>query len=300
MHPAPAHQGRLWLIAGTGEGPPLAKALAAAGWRLRVSVVTDAAARAYAPAAGLELAVGAIGAGGDPATGVAADLAAARWAGDPFRWVVDASHPFASRISAGLAAACAAEGQPLLRLARPREPLGEAVALAGLADLAGRVRPGERLLLAIGARHLASAMAHSPGALHHCRLLPRPAALRQALAAGLAPQRIAPLHPGGQGKAGGQDQAGSQGQAGGAVEAALCRHWRIETVLCRRAGGPPERLWRRLSGAMGLRLLLLERPAEPGQVEALALPELLERLGVSPGGGPPAPAATPESGDPAG
>ncbi len=288
MHPAPAHQGRLWLIAGTGEGPPLAAALAAAGWRLRVSVVTDAAARAYAPTAGLELAVGAIGAGEDPAAGVAAGLAAARRAGDPFRWVVDASHPFASRISAGLAAACAAEEQPLLRLARPRQPLGDAMALAGLADLAGRVRPGERLLLAIGARHLASAVAHSPSALHHCRLLPRPAALRQALAAGLAPQRIAPLHPGG------------QGQAGGAVEAALCRHWRIETVLCRRAGGPPERLWRRLSAAMGLRLLLLERPAEPGQVEALALPQLLERLGVSPGGGPPAPAATPGSGDPAG
>lgn len=285
MHPTPLHQRRLWLIAGTGEGPLLAAALLAAGWRLRVSVVTAAAARAYPAREGLELVVGPIGARGDPALGVAASLAEARRGGDPFRWVVDASHPFASRISAALAAVCAAEGQPLLRLSRPQPPLAGAELLVGLEALEPHIRPDDRLLLAIGARHLASAVAHSPGAQHHCRLLPRPGALRLALAAGLAADRIAPLHP-----------AGEEG----AVEEALCRRWRITTVVCRRAGGPPERLWRRVCGSLGLRLLLLERPAEPGTGEALPLPRLLERLGISPGGAPPAPAATPASGAPAG
>jgi precorrin-6A/cobalt-precorrin-6A reductase len=285
MHTPPMHQRRLWLIAGTGEGPLLATALLAAGWRLRVSVVTAAAARAYPAAVGLELAVGPIGADGDPGTAVQDMLAAARQAGEPFAWVVDASHPFASRISAALATACTAEGQPLLRLSRPQEPLGAAEALPNLEALPQRIRPGERLLLAIGARHLASAVAHSPGALHHCRLLPRPGALRQGLAAGLAAERIAPLHPSGE---------------DAALEEALCRRWRIDTVLCRRAGGPPERLWRHICGSLGLRLLLLERPGEPESGEALPLPRLLERLGISPGAAPPAPAATRANGAPAG
>ena len=44
---APVGQDRLWLVAGTGEGPPLAAALLQRGWRVRVSVVTAAAVRAY-------------------------------------------------------------------------------------------------------------------------------------------------------------------------------------------------------------------------------------------------------------
>ena len=41
-------QGRIWLLSGTGEGPPLAAALLRAGWRVDVSVVTPSAARSYA------------------------------------------------------------------------------------------------------------------------------------------------------------------------------------------------------------------------------------------------------------
>ena len=41
-------QGRIWLLSGTGEGPPLAAALLRTGWRVGVSVVTPSAARRYA------------------------------------------------------------------------------------------------------------------------------------------------------------------------------------------------------------------------------------------------------------
>lgn len=56
--------GRIWLIAGTGEGPPLAQQLLAGGWRLKVSLVSRAASLAYGPHPHQELAVGAIGASG--------------------------------------------------------------------------------------------------------------------------------------------------------------------------------------------------------------------------------------------
>ena len=52
---------RLWLIAGTGEGPVLARALLAMGWRLRLSLVSDAAKRAYATQPHLEVVIGAVG-----------------------------------------------------------------------------------------------------------------------------------------------------------------------------------------------------------------------------------------------
>jgi hypothetical protein len=47
--PGPGQAPWLWLLAGTGEGPRLAAALLQAGWLVRVSVVSRAAARAYPP-----------------------------------------------------------------------------------------------------------------------------------------------------------------------------------------------------------------------------------------------------------
>lgn len=273
--PPPEVASRIWLLAGTGEGPPLASQLLARGWSVRVSVVSTAATRAYAPHPGLELGVGALGAGaasGDlaPEAAVLAELHAAAQRGRPFRWVIDASHPFAQRISAALALACAQAGQPLLRLERPLPAAPEATILPDLPSLAGIDLVGRRLLLAIGARRLAEAMAHAPRAVHHARLLPLPGALRQAMAAGLPAGRVACLRP-------------PAATATAAIEAALCRRWRIEAVLCRRSGGPSETHWRQISAALGLRLLLLERPREPRGVELLPLAALLERVGEAPG-----------------
>jgi precorrin-6A/cobalt-precorrin-6A reductase len=264
-HPWNQPQGdRLWLIAGTGEGPPLAETLLARGWRLQVSVVSRAAAGAYRPHPALDLRIGTIGAGATHASdaGVARELEQAQGLADPFRWVIDASHPFACRISASLARVCSAQGQPLLRLERPLLPLGEATLLPDLLALGEQVAGGERLLLAIGGRQLASVVEHSPQAVHHARLLPAAPGLQQAMAAGLAPERVACLRPGGNGE----------------LERALCRRWGISSVLCRRSGGVSEGLWHGISASLGLRLLLIDRPPEPQGSERLALEALLRRL----------------------
>ncbi|MFN9636626.1 MAG: precorrin-6A/cobalt-precorrin-6A reductase [Synechococcaceae cyanobacterium] len=275
------------MVAGTGEGPPLAARLLERGWYVRVSVVSGTATRAYPSHPALEMQVGALGGAGaetgEAARAVQAQLRAAASQGRPCRWLIDASHPFALRISAALAEACRIEAQPLLRLLRPAADASDTVVapssaganapkvLADLADLARQPLADRRLLLAIGARRLAEAMAHCPGAIHHARLLPTPAALRQAMAAGIAPERVACLRP------------PAAADAAAAVEAALCRRWRIETVLCRRSGGPSERHWRRISAELGLGLLLLDRPQEPAGVPALELEALLELVGA-PGG----------------
>ena len=303
MHGPAFHQGapglppRLWMVAGTGEGPRLAAALLGRGWRLRVSVVTEAATGAYAPHPHLELVAGAIAGDG----GVAEILARAAAAAQPFRWLIDASHPFASEISASLARVCGAAAQPLLRLERPRLAGPGVHSIAGLTGLRGLCREGERVLLAIGGRHLATAVACLPGALLHCRILPGAPALRQAMAAGLAPARVACLRP------------GVDGAADPLIERALCQQWGIDTVICRSSGAAPEIHWHRIGAELGLRLLLLERPAVPDSVEGLSFEALLERVGkpareapqagggpLSPGAWPPAPAGSPGDGGRAG
>lgn len=270
MHDTGLHQRRgdhLWLIAGTGEGPRLAGALLARGWRLRVSLVGAAAARRYPEREDLVVEIGALA--GEAA--IRERLERARDAGTPFAWVVDATHPFARVISADLSTACRRHGQPLLRLCRPDLPPGRAVLLEDLAALADLDLGAERLLLAIGARRLGEALLHSNAKRHFARLLPNPAALRLARAAGLQDDQLACLHPG-----------ASAPLPDGALERALCRQWGITTVLARQSGGAPEALWHRVAEQERLRLLLLRRPPEPQGSDTLPLAELLEKLGSPP------------------
>lgn len=259
MHQAGQHQGcrRLWLVAGTGEGPELAEQLLALGWLVTVSVVSAPAALAYRAHPALTLRVGALG--GEAA--VMVELASAAASGSPYAVVVDASHPFACQVSRQLVAGCARRGQRLLRLQRPTLE-GPATLLPTLEDLQAIPLAGQRLLLAIGARQLAAAVALSPGARHHARLLPSAASLQQAMAAGLGAERVACLRPG----------------SALEVERALVRRWRITVVLARQSGGPTEQLWRRICHSNGPSLLLLRRPAEPAGVESLTAAELLARL----------------------
>ena len=89
-----------------------------------------------------------------------------------------------ARISADLEAACAAAGQPLLRLERPGltgpEPRRGVVQLEAVEQLARQPLAGERLLLAIGSRGLAEALRHSQAAAHYARILDNPRSLQLA------------------------------------------------------------------------------------------------------------------------
>jgi len=269
MHDPEMHQvlPRLWLFAGTGEGPPLAERLLAMGWRVRLSLVSPCAERAYGHHPRLEVRIGAVG--GAQALGIALDQA--RAAGDPFALVVDATHPFAQTISADLAAACSHHHQPLLRLHRPGPqalpaPHAQITLLPRLEGLAGLGLTGAKLLLAIGHRQLAQAITLTPGAEHHARLLPNPLGLRVAMAAGLAPERVACLQPTPPGRPWSQS-----------VEAALLRRWKISAILARESGSGTEACWRSLASQLQLQLILVQRPSPPTGGMDLELEALLEQ-----------------------
>jgi precorrin-6A/cobalt-precorrin-6A reductase len=252
------------------------------GWHVKLSLVSAVAGRAYAAHPHLAISIGAIG----TAAAITAGLDRAQAIGEPFQVVVDATHPFACQISADLAAACLGRSQPLLRLRRERFGFehGEAARgrasqearqgqsaqlLKGLESLSTLNLQQEKLLLAIGHRQLARAVELTPGAVHHARLLPHATSLQQAMAAGLAPNRVACLRPG----------AGSGGPSFAAsIEEALVRQWGITTVLARQSGGVTEACWRDVAQRLSLTLLLLQRPTEPEGVEALGQADLLNQL----------------------
>jgi precorrin-6A/cobalt-precorrin-6A reductase len=253
--------GRIWLLSGTGEGPRLAAALLQLGWFVEASVVTPAAARAYD---GLKLHHLHIG----PLQGQEAIRALLK-DGRTYQWVIDATHPFAVQVSADLATACAACGQPLLRLERPLEHGGQVDHLESSDALKGIDLSGRHLLLAVGGRHLGRLhrVAVDAGAEVFARCLPSAAGVRAALSAGLPTDHLAVLQP-------------LTGAFPGAIERALCRRWQITDVLCRQSGGITERLWRQLSEALGLRLLLLDRPRPVLSVETVeSEAAVLERIG---------------------
>ena len=253
-------QRRVLLLAGTGEGPRLVRELSRRDWRVRVSVVTPSAAKAFAGLPLEGISVGAL-------QGVGGITAALRQAG-PFAWVVDATHPFASEISQSLVNACAAVDQPLLRYERRLDPLGAASLVADAEALASQSLQGQRLLLAIGGRHLPAiaAAVRRAGATPYGRALPSPDGLRAALRAGLPLDHLAVVRP-------------LQGEVQGAIERGLCRRWGIDVVLCRQSGGVTERLWHELTTELDLSLVLLRRPAPPvGMTCVDDVGTLLQRL----------------------
>ena len=87
------------------------------------------------------------------------DGLAAHLAGNGIRAVVDATHPFADRISANAAAACARTGVPLLVLTRKPWTPGEGDRWIGVPDMAAAaeaLRPlGDSIFLTIGRQEVA-------------------------------------------------------------------------------------------------------------------------------------------------
>lgn len=137
------------LLGGTAEARELAALLVASGVPLVTSLAGDVA-EPRRP-------VGTVRIGGfGGADGLAAHLRA-----HDTTAVVDATHPFAERITANAAAACAATGVALLRLSRPGwAGRPEAAGWQWVDDLDGARRAAERLgarvFLAIGRQGLAA------------------------------------------------------------------------------------------------------------------------------------------------
>ncbi len=236
----------LWLLSGTGDGPPLVKALILKGWKVSVSVVSAQAALSYSQLPVHSLSVGAL----EGIEAIKSFLEKAKALHDGFQWIIDATHPFAKVISSNLKTVCLDLGQPLIRFERSCKTLEEAILIQSHKDLKGFDLRGKKLLLALGARHLVEAVhcSNQSGAIVFARVLPTVQGLGRALSSDLPEDHIGVLKP-------------STGEFPGNHEAALCRKWGITGVVARQSGGSSQQLWQRITHEQGLDLWLIARPA---------------------------------------
>ncbi len=182
-------QKTILLLSGTSEGPILARALADAGFLVRATVTRqEACANLFGtlpPGVAVEV------------RGFTEESLAEFLRCKEVDLVLDATHPFAVRITRIAHGVCAALCFPYLRYERPDWPAPAGTHLVdSFAEAAIRLPDlGARALLTIGAKQLKHfANLHERMTLF-ARILPSPLSLEQALRAGFTAQKVLCLRP---------------------------------------------------------------------------------------------------------
>jgi len=233
---------RLLILGGTGEAATLARE-AHGRFGARLHVVTSLAGRTREPAAlAGETRIGGFG---------GAVALAEYLRGEAIDLVVDATHPFAAKISAAARIACEAADVPRLVLARPvwRPQAGDRWIEAADAVAAAALVPefGTRVFLTVGRRDLA-AFAGLPG----CRFLIRLVEL---------PPEPPPFRPGS------FELVIARGPFTADAERALMSRHGIDVVVAKASGGAATEAKLIAARELNRPVIMLRRPpAEPGQV----------------------------------
>lgn len=233
---------RILILGGTGEARDLAAALVAAG----TDVLSSLAGRVRDP----RLPTGPVRIGGfGGADGLAAFLRA-----EGITAIVDATHPFASGITANAVWAATAEGVPLLVLRRPGwdpDPSWCVVSDIGEAATAVRDWPGEAVFLTTGRRDLA-AFAGDGGHSFLVRTVDPPD--------GPAPERMTLIL--------------DRGPYTVEGETALMREHGIGLLVTKNSGGPMTAAKLQAARGLGVRVVMVARPPLPdGAVAVATVPE---------------------------
>lgn len=173
--------------------------------------------------------------------------------------VIDATHPFAARMSRNAIAACAETGVKLAALTRPAwapQPGDDWQVVpdipAAVAALAG---PARRVFLAVGRMHLAE-FAAQPQHHYLCRLVDAPGEMPLPRA----------------------EVVVSRGPFTLDGDLALMRAHRTELVVSKNAGGAGARAKIDAARALGLPVLMIDRPALPGRAEFHEVARVLDWL----------------------
>ena len=235
----------IWILSGTGDGPPIVKGLIAKGYEVSVSVVSSQASLAYSQMPLKNLWVGAL----DGESAIRAVLENAYSTHGGFNAVVDATHPFAQEISSNLTMVCGEMNQFLLRFERSCKTIPKAILISNLDDLLKFDLKDQKVLFAIGSRLLPKALdiAHKSGASGFARVLPTTEGLLAGLSSDLPQSNLAVVMP-------------SKGDDKAEIESALCRRWGITGIVARQSGGLTQSLWQDIAQIYDLDLWLIARP----------------------------------------
>lgn len=229
------------LLSGTSEGRVLGARLRAEGLPFVASVTTPEARRLFADI--------------DPAP----EVLVTRFSGDAFatflrerqvRAILDATHPFAQRVSEKAIQAAAQADIPYVRYERPASSFsgdsGDIIMVPTMEDAAKVcLAHGSRIFLTTGVKTLHTFREVIARKLVMVRILPTVASLSQALEAGLPPAQILAL----------------RGPFSQALERALLREYRIDLLVTKdsgTAGGLDTKL--QAAAALHVPAVVIDRP----------------------------------------
>ena len=239
---------RVLLLGGTTEASKLARALDSDG----IETVFSYAGRTNAPVAQpVPVRVGGFGGVGGLQTYLQ---------NHGISHVVDATHPFAAQMSWNAAHACGALGLPLVRMERPAwtpEAADDWISVPSI-EAARHALPDKpaRVFLAIGRMHL-GAFAEAPQHRYLLRLVD-------------APDGPVPLPH--------ADVIIARGPFDVAGDTALLRAHAITHVVAKNAGGGGARAKIEAARCLGLRLIMIDRPALPECAVASDIKTVLRHL----------------------
>jgi precorrin-6A/cobalt-precorrin-6A reductase len=238
---------RILLLGGTTEANLMAEAIAKAG----LAGVYSYAGRTDAPMGQpIHMRVGGFGG----VEGLRAYLQA-----EGISHVIDATHPFAAQMSTNAVAACEAEGVPLIALERAPWVAGEGDRWTQVPDIAGAVvalnGPPQRVFLAIGRQHI-DAFAAQPQHRYLLRLVDTP---------------TGPLpFP--------AEVVVARGPFDVAGDTALMQEHGTEVVVAKNAGGKGAVAKIAAARALGLPVVMIDRPAIPPRRVARSVAEVMAWL----------------------
>ena len=248
---------KIFLFGGTAEGHLLAERLAEAGNDVTCAVATEYGQTVLEPRDNLTVLVGRLTAG----------EMAERLAG--FDVVVDATHPYADKVSENIRAAAAETDTPYYRLLRPREEAEDVLWADSPADAAAKLQtlPGN-VLLTTGSKDLKTftAVKDYPSRLF-VRVLPSVESLTAALSLGYPASHVICM----------------QGPFPQALNQAMVEAVGAKVLVTKdtgKAGGFLEKA--EAARAAGAKLLVIRRPTEETGYTLDALLELLLKGGQRP------------------
>lgn len=173
--------------------------------------------------------------------------------------VIDATHPFAAQMSSNAVAACVDTGTPLIALERAPWVAGEGDRWTLVADIPAAVAaldgPPQRVFLAIGRQHI-DAFAAQPQHRYLLRVVDTPT--------GPLPLQA--------------DVVVARGPFDVAGDTALMREHGIEVIVAKNAGGKGAVAKIAAARALGLRIVMIERPAIPARRVARTVAEVMAWL----------------------
>lgn len=239
MPAPPKARPTILLLSGTSEGPALAKILSKAGYCVLATVTRQEACENLFRDVPEDTTV--------VARGFTSEALATFLKSRKANLVLDATHPFAARITRIAHDVCTRLDVPYVRYERPDwPPPPETILVDNFVEAASRLpRLGKRIMLTIGAKQLKH-FAHLHDTLTlFARILPSPVSVAQAVNEGFTSERLLCLRP----------------PFSAEFNRAIFREYQVD-VLVTKASGVEGGVVEKVTAAreLGMRVLMIRRP----------------------------------------